>query len=161
MIACEFCARDSTVSAKMYAKIISRLFWPVHSGAPWSLSTLPTPRLRRWLACAGAVSRAGILTHQTARHTHARNRFVNRKTRIIGGGGGARGRRKWNEGAGWKVGSAVLRSVDVGGGGGKHRATIRIDSRGRIEAAVFDSVQPVLLCDGTSRYGVPENLTTG
>jgi len=40
-------------------------------------------------------------------------------------------------------------------------ATIRIDSRGRIEAAVFDSVQPVLLCDGTSRYGVPENLTTG
>jgi len=40
-------------------------------------------------------------------------------------------------------------------------ATIRIDSRRRIEAAVFDSVQPVLLCDGTSRYGVPEYLTTG
>jgi len=40
-------------------------------------------------------------------------------------------------------------------------ATIRIDSRRRIEAAVFDSVQPVLLCDGTSRYGVPENPTTG
>ena len=112
-----------------------------------------------WCCFSG---RAGILTRQTARHTHARNRFVNRKTRIIGGGGGggARGRRKWNEGAGWKVGSAVLRSVDVGGGG-KHRATIRVDSRRRIEAAVFDSVQPVLLCDGTSRYGVPENPTTG
>ena len=160
MIACEFCARDSTVSAKMYAKIISRLFLarslggrvefvhPAHSTA--------TPQVGLCWCCFSG--RAGILTRQTARHTHARNRFVNRKTRIIGGG--ARGRRKWNEGAGWKVCSAVLRSVDVGGGG-KNRATIRIDSRGRIEAAVFDSVQPMLLYDGTSRYGVPENLTTG
>jgi len=89
VIACEFCARDSTVSAKMYAKIISGLFWPLSLGGPVEfvhpahLTAKPLVGLC-WCCLSG---RAGILTRQTARHTHARNRFVNRKTRIIGGGG--------------------------------------------------------------------------
>jgi len=39
---------NSTVTEKLFFKNLPGTRGPLHSGAPWTLPTLPTPLLRRW-----------------------------------------------------------------------------------------------------------------